>query len=53
MSVKKIAKQVGTSPATVSRVLNNPEYRCQEPGLRERICFGMPGKCAGSLRTVM
>ncbi|MCD8011706.1 MAG: LacI family transcriptional regulator [Lachnospiraceae bacterium] len=37
MSVKKIAKQVGTSPATVSRVLNNPEYKCQEPGLRDRI----------------
>ncbi len=27
----------GTSIATVSRVLNNPEYRCKEPGLNEKI----------------
>jgi len=37
MSVKKIAKQVGTSPATASRVLNNPGYRCQKPELRDKI----------------
>ncbi|MCD7884889.1 MAG: LacI family transcriptional regulator [Lachnospiraceae bacterium] len=37
MSVKKIAELAGTSPATVSRVLNNPGYRCQDSGLRDRI----------------
>ena len=37
MSIKKIAQEVGVSPATVSRVLNNPEYRCAKPGLRDKI----------------
>jgi DNA-binding LacI/PurR family transcriptional regulator len=37
MSIKKIAESVGVSPATVSRVLNNPDYRCAKPELRERI----------------
>ena len=37
MSIKKIAESVGASPATVSRVLNNPEYRCKQPELRDRI----------------
>lgn len=37
MSIKKIAEQVGVSPATVSRVLNNPNYRCSTPGLRDEI----------------
>lgn len=37
MSIKNIAAIVGVSPATVSRVLNNPGYRCQTPGLRDRI----------------
>ena len=37
MSIKKIAEKVGVSPATVSRVLNNPNYRCQTPGLRDKI----------------
>jgi DNA-binding LacI/PurR family transcriptional regulator len=37
MSIKKIAEMVGVSPATVSRVLNNPEYHCSTPGLRDKI----------------
>lgn len=37
MSIKKIAETVGVSPATVSRVLNNPNYRCSSPGLRDKI----------------
>ena len=37
MSIKKIAEQVGASPATVSRVLNHPDYHCSKPGLRDKI----------------
>ncbi|MBR6222922.1 MAG: LacI family DNA-binding transcriptional regulator [Lachnospiraceae bacterium] len=37
MSIKIIAEKVGASPATVSRVLNNPDYRCSKPGLRDKI----------------
>lgn len=37
MSIKKIAEKTGVSPATVSRVLNNPEYHCATPGLRDKI----------------
>lgn len=37
MSIKKIAQEVGVSPATVSRVLNNPNYRCADPCLRDKI----------------
>ncbi len=37
MSIKEIAKQVGTSVSTVSRVLNDPEYHCRIPGMREKI----------------
>ena len=37
MSIKKIAELTGTSPATVSRVLNKPGYKCAKPGLRDKI----------------
>jgi DNA-binding LacI/PurR family transcriptional regulator len=37
MSIKKIAEKAGASPATVSRVLNNPNYHCADPELRDRI----------------
>lgn len=37
MSIKKIAEITGTSPATVSRVLNNPSYKCAVPGLCDKI----------------
>lgn len=37
MSIKKIAAIAGVSTATVSRVLNNPDYKCSSGGLREKI----------------
>lgn len=37
MSIKKIAEKVGTSPSTVSRVLNQPNYHCADKSLRDRI----------------
>lgn len=37
MSLKEIAKRTGTSVSTVSRVLNNPEHRCNSDGLAEKI----------------
>lgn len=37
MSIKKIAEMAGVSPATVSRVLNNPNYKCSSAEVREKI----------------
>ena len=37
MSIKKIAEKACVSAATVSRVLNNPNYRCSSPEMRDRI----------------
>ncbi len=37
MSIKIIADKVGVSASTVSRVLNNPEYKCSSKELREKI----------------
>lgn len=37
MSIKKIAELSGSSPATVSRILSNPNYKCSTPGLREKV----------------
>lgn len=37
MSIKKIAERVGVSIATVSRVLNNPNYKCSSPEIRDKI----------------
>ena len=36
MSIKKIAVIAGVSTATVSRVLNNPDYKCSSEELRQR-----------------
>ncbi len=37
MSLKQIAELTGVSPATVSRVLNNPDYHCQNKDMTEKI----------------
>ena len=36
MSLKQIAELTGVSPATVSRVLNNPDYHCQDRAVTEK-----------------
>ena len=37
MSINKIAQMAGVSPSTVSRVLNNPSYRCSSEETRDKI----------------
>lgn len=37
MSLKEIARRCGTSVSTVSRVLNQPDYRCLDTDLQEKI----------------
>ena len=37
MSLKKIAEESGVSVATVSRVLNNPNYKCSSAEMSEKI----------------
>lgn len=36
-SIKEIAHITGVSISTVSRVLNNPDYKCSKPELRDKI----------------
>lgn len=37
MSLKKISELTGASIATISRVLNNPDYQCQDPSMTDKI----------------
>ena len=37
MSIKLIAEKAGVSVSTVSRVLNNPDYKCSSDEIREKI----------------
>lgn len=37
MSIKKIAELAGTSPSTVSRVLNNSNHKCHDKNLEKKI----------------
>ena len=39
MSIKKIAEITGASMATVSRVLNNPNYKCAKPGIVNTLAY--------------
>ncbi len=37
MSLKKISELTGASVSTISRVLNNPGYQCQDPAMTDKI----------------
>ncbi|MDO5146761.1 MAG: LacI family DNA-binding transcriptional regulator [Eubacteriales bacterium] len=56
MSLKEIARRAGTSVSTVSRVLNQKNYRCSSPDLEQRIwdiareLSYVPNKAARSLK---
>lgn len=56
MSIKKIAEKAGVSPSTVSRVLNNPNYKCSSKEIRDKIWLAAmelnyaPNEAARNLR---
>lgn len=37
LSIKKIANMVGVSPSTVSRVINDPNHKCLDESVKEKI----------------
>ena len=55
-TLKKIAEITGVSLSTVSRVLNNPDYRCSSPEIRDKIWEAamelkyVPNKAAKNLK---
>lgn len=57
MSIKEIAEKAGVSPATVSRILNKPDYHCSIPEVRERVWKAamelnyVPNEAARNLKT--